>query len=172
MKTSVSIRIGTIASFRLAPMLLAAGMLTVSACHHQPAAPHVQGLVVSEARLVLPPVKGNPGAAYFTLGNDSNMPATLVSVAVVGARLAEMHETSGATMGPLAQVRIDPGQQVMFAPGGKHVMVFNLASSLSPGGSGEIVLHFQDGKTATAPLRIAAAGDASGMAGMAMSGAP
>ena len=81
-----------------------------------------------------------------------------------------MHETSGGTMASLGPVAIAPGQQVVFGPGGKHVMAFGLASSLSPGGSSQIVFHFQDGKSKPAPLRVELAGNE--MAGMTMGGHP
>jgi copper(I)-binding protein len=172
MQTSVSIPAGALAGALLAATTLLAG------CHHRsPAASRVTasppGMVVSQARLVLPAVKGNPGVAYFTLGNENNVATTLVGVDIVGAHQTEMHETTGGTMAPLAQVRIGPGQQVIFAPSGKHVMAFGIAPSLTPGGTSAITFRFQDGKTTSAPLRIEAAGEAmGGMAGMDMGGKP
>jgi hypothetical protein len=166
LKTSVSLLIAVM----LTPLLATAG------CHRS-AAPtgdlsNPPGIVVSHARLVLPAVKGNPGAAYFTVGNESGAPATLVRVTIVGAQQAQMHQTSGGIMQPVVEVGIDPGKRVIFAPSGKHVMVFSLAPSLAPGGSTEIVLHFKDGKSTSAPLRIEAADSGSGMMGMAMDGKP
>ncbi len=164
MKTSVSI--------------LGTAMLALSGCHHAPTVPTgvtatSRGIVVSQARLVLPAVKGNPGAAYFTVTNENGTPATLVRVDVAGAQNTEIHETSGGTMRSLAQVRIDRGQPVVFAPAGKHCMVFSLAPALAPGGASKIVLHFQDGTAISASLRIeAAGGDMAGMAGMDMGGKP
>lgn len=168
MKTSVSM----VAAAMFGPLVMA-GVLTVGGCHRQPAAPiggpaHQPGIDVLQARFVLPAVKGNPGAAYFTLGNDTAAPATLIKVDIIGAKNAEMHETSGGTMQQLSQVRIEPGQRAVFAPAGKHVMAFSPSPTLSPGGSSEIVFHFADGKTKSAPLRIEAAG--SDMAGMNMGG--
>lgn len=161
MKTSVSI--------------LVAAMLALTGCHHRHHAPTsaaaADTISVSEARLLLPAVKGNPGAGYFTLANATNAPVTLVGVDITGAQKAEMHETSGGTMQPLAQVAIAPGAQVSFAPAGKHVMAFNLVPTLTPGGSSTIVFHFQDGKTLSAKLRIEAAGGGSDdMAKMNMGG--
>jgi copper(I)-binding protein len=160
------------------PAALAA--LALAGCHHHHHTTRTvtsPGIVISQARLVLPAVKGNPAAAYFTLANESHAPATLVGVDITGARKTEMHETSGGTMQPLSQVLIYPGRQVIFAPGGRHVMVFDLVPTLTTGGTSEITLHFQDGKTASAPLRIdsvgsESAGDMAPMAGMAMSGKP
>jgi copper(I)-binding protein len=167
MQTSVSIPVSA----------LAGALLALSGCHHRSTAIGVTasppGIVVSQARLVLPVVKGNPGVAYFTLGNENNVATTLVGVDIVGAKQTEMHETSGGTMAPLAQLHIAPGQKVIFAPSGKHVMAFGIASSLTPGGTSAITFHFQDGKTTSAPLRIEAPGEAmGGMAGMDMAGKP
>jgi len=155
-------------------LLLLGAVLALAGCHHRHAAvaaPSASSIDVSEARLVLPAVKGNPGAAYFTLRNATKAAVTLVGVAIEGAQKAEMHETSGGTMQPLAQVAIAPGERVSFAPAGKHVMAFNLAPTLTPGGSSAINFHFADGKTISAPLRIEAAGGSSeNMAGMNMGG--
>ena len=154
---------------------LAGAVLLLSGCHHRTAQANATtatpGMVVAQARLVLPAVKGNPGAAYFTLANENHSSTTLVRIDIVGAKQTEMHQTSGGTMAPLAQVRIDPGQRAIFSPAGKHVMAFGIAPSLTPGGSSAITFHFQDGTTTSAPLRIEAAGDAmGGMAGMNMGG--
>ncbi len=160
-------------------ILSAVAVLALAGCHrhHHAPAKHAAaastGIVVSQARLVLPAVKGNPAAAYFSLANEGKVAVTLVGVDVVGAQKAEMHETSGGTMQPLAQVGVDPGQRAIFAPGGKHVMVFSLAPNLTAGGSSEIVLHFQGGKTTSAPMGIEPPGDGAGdMAGMNMGGKP
>ncbi len=151
---------------------LAAAALALSGCHHR-AAPAgatamTPGMVVSQARLLLPAVKGHPAAAYFTLGNENNLAATLVRVDVDGVKQTEMHETVGGAMTALSQVRIDPGKNVIFSPAGKHVMAFGIAPSLTPGGASAIIFHFQDGKTTSAPLRVEALGDGmgSGMVGM------
>ncbi len=167
MQTSVFIRV----------CALAGALLALPGCHHRAVPAGVTatspGIVVAQARLVLPAVKGNPGVAYFTLGNETNASPTLVGVDIVGAQQAQMHQTSGATMAALPQVRIDPGQRLIFGPSGKHVMAFGIAASLTPGGSSAITFHFQDGRTISAPLRIESPGSAGGgMAGMTMGGKP
>ncbi len=160
---------------KMSVSILGITMLVLSGCHHQPAAPnggstYSRGIVVSQARLVLPAVKGHPGAAYFTIGNENDAPTTLVQVEIAGVQSTEMHETSGGTMQSLPLVHVEPGQHVIFAPAGKHVMAFNLAPTLAPGRTGRIVMHFADGKSTSAPLRIEAAGG--DMAGMDMGGKP
>jgi len=129
-------------------------------------------MVLSAGRLVLPAVTGNPGAAYFTLANQGNAPAVISTVAIDGAAQAEMHETTGTSMQPLPTVAIRAGGSAIFAPGGKHVMVFSLAPRLAPGTSTQITLTFSDGSKLSGPLKIEAAGasasDMGDMAGMKM----
>jgi copper(I)-binding protein len=154
---------------------VAIAVLSLAGCHHRqtPAGgvPRIsKGIVVSQARLILPVVRGNPGAAYFTLDNQGDAPATLVSIDIAGIKSTEMHETSGSGMRRLASVVIAPGSRVMFAPSGKHVMAFGASPDLIPDGASALTLHFQDGKITSTPLRIEAMSraDASGMAGMTM----
>jgi copper(I)-binding protein len=121
------------------------------------------GLVLSEGRLVLNAVKGNPGAAYFTLANNSDKPVTLAAVFIEGTGRAEMHETSGESMAPLKPSELAPGAALKFEPGGKHVMAFDLDPKLAPGGSAEMTLTFSDGDKLSAPLKVESAGGMGGM---------
>lgn len=142
---------------------LASAFLLLAGCSQQtPSDPDAKpGLSVSEARLVLPAVKGNPGAAYFQLANSGEKPADLAAVHVAGAGSAEMHETSGGKMNRLDKVTVAPGSTVNFAPGGKHVMVFDLADTVAAGGTTEMTLSFADGDKLSTPLKVEAAGAAS-----------
>lgn len=124
------------------------------------------GLSVSGGILVLPAVQGRPGAAYFTLQNDSDGTAELAAVHIDGAANAEMHETSGGTMTKLDKLAVLPGESARFAPGGKHVMAFDLSDQLKPGGTTEMTLGFTDGDKLSAPLAIQAMGAAGQMDGM------
>ena len=88
------------------------------------------GITLGEARVQLPVVSGRPGAAYFKLSQANGAPRKLVGVSVEMAGRAEMHETAhdGAmsTMRPVADVPLAAGETVEFAPGGYHVMLFDL----------------------------------------------
>ena len=111
----------------------------------------------------LPAVAGNPGVAYFTLHGGSE-PATLLAVSAPFAIRAEMHENMKGhggmmTMAPLKQVAVAPKAEVKFAPGGNHVMLFDLAPTLQPGGKAPLRLSFADGKTIEVPAVIIGAGD-------------
>lgn len=163
---------------RLAPLLLAISITALTACGQQASkdsaaesAPEAKpGLAVTGAELVLPAVKGNPAGGYFTLVNNSDKPVTLAAVSIDGAAKAEMHETKGGTMAPLANLEIKPGETVKFERGGKHVMAFDLDAKLTAGGNSELTLTFADGDKVSAPIKLAAAGAAmehiEGMEGM------
>lgn len=152
--------------------LLLSALLALGACHHrqeQTAAPATEvkpGIVLSDGRLVLPAVKGNPAAAYFTVANQANAAAHVVQVTVAGAASAEMHETVGGAMRPTPVLDLAPGQHALFAPGGRHVMVFGLPATVKPGDKLEITLHFRSGHVATAQLVAESAGGMDSMAGM------
>ena len=118
------------------------------------------GLQATDGMLVLPVVKGNPGAAYFNLYNASDKPVTLAAVSVDGAEKSEMHETKGGAMTPLASLEVKPGETVKFERGGRHVMLFGLADKVSAGGSAELTLTFADGDKVSAPLMVENAADA------------
>jgi copper(I)-binding protein len=115
------------------------------------------GLSLSAGRLVLNAVKGNPGAAYFTLANNSVKPVTLAAVHIDGAGRAEMHETSGGSMDAFQPSDLAPGASLSFAPGGKHVMAFELDPKLAPGATVEMTLTFTDGDKLSAPLKVESA---------------
>lgn len=134
--------------------------LALSACQ-QPGetAPEAKpGSVLSEGRLVLPAVKGNPGAAYFTYSNKADAAVTIATVSIAGAGRAEMHASEGGKMTALPTLAVPDGETVRFAPGGKHVMVFGIAPSIVSGGTAELTVTFADGDQRSAPLKVEAAG--------------
>lgn len=124
------------------------------------------GITVSNGVLVLPAVKGNPGAAYFDLSNGGPAASAVAAISIDGAGKAEMHETAGGSMAPLKELNVKPGETVKFARGGKHVMVFDIADTVKPGGTAEMTLTFAGGDKVSAPLKVQSMGDA--MAGMDM----
>jgi copper(I)-binding protein len=114
----------------------------------------LDGVLITEGRLVLPAVKGHPAAAYFTVSNQSGAIATLTGVAVTGAGKAEMHVTQDGIMEAVPRLDIGAGQSASFGPGGKHAMVFDVSPALKAGGSTEVTLTFSDGRKLTSALRI------------------
>jgi copper(I)-binding protein len=124
--------------------------------------------MLSDARITLPPVAGNPAALYFTLANTAAAPERLVAVDVAGADKAEMHETTGGAMKALSSVSLAPGASVSFAPGGKHVMVYGLAGDTKPGDVRVMTLTFADGYKISAKATVQAAAGGDAMGGMKM----
>lgn len=112
------------------------------------------GVLITGGQLVLPAVKGHPGAAYFTVANQSGSVATLTGVAVKGAQRAEMHVTTDGIMEAVPRLDIGSGQNVVFGPGGNHAMVFDLSPDLKAGETTEMTLTFSDGRKLTSAVQI------------------
>ena len=156
-----------------APVALALGTLALAACGGQKAprageaAKAPQGISVSGGRLVLPAVKGNPGAVYFTLHNDSASAATIQGAEVKGAQSAMIHQTTTANgmsgmsgMQMMPTLAVPAKGELAFQPGGLHVMAMDLADTLAKGGTTDVTLTFDNGDKAVFPVEILAAGDA------------
>ncbi len=157
---------------KLRPKLagLAAALLVTgtAACNSQPetpvaAAPEAPaGVTVSGGWLSLPAVAGNPGAVYFTIRNAGENDVMIRAVDVAGADSAMLHETAEwdgqVDMQELIQVAVPRGGEVVFAPGGKHVMAMALDDTLSAGGETEVTLSFVNGDKASFPAKVLAAG--------------
>lgn len=107
------------------------------------------GIILSEARIQLPLVSGRPGAAYFTVTQANGASRKVVGVSVEMAGRAEMHETKGGTMAPVSAVEIGAGKKITFAPGGYHVMLFDLDPKLRFAKDVELTLTFDGGDKAS-----------------------
>ena len=120
------------------------------------------GMVLTGGRLVLPAVKGNPGAVYFTLTNGSSTPARIAAIDVAGAGMAMLHETQQmdghSTMQALTDPAVPAGGSIVLAPGGKHAMVDGIPADWKPGATVELTVTFADGDKLSAPLRLDPAG--------------
>lgn len=123
------------------------------------------GVTAGAARLVLPIVPKRPGVVYFRVTNNTGGKITLAGVHVQGVGRAEMHRTSGGAMAPVDHVDIDAGAAVAFAPGGLHVMAFDIADTLKAGGETELTLTFADGDKLSLPIKVEPMGAGSGTAG-------
>lgn len=127
------------------------------------ATPAANGLSVSNARVVLPPVAGNPAAVYFDLAYTGAAGVTLEDVAVEGAGMTMIHdyaETAGKMEMTMAgPVTLAEGAPVSFAPGGLHVMAMEPTDALKAGGTAKVTLTLSDGSTTTVDAPVRAAGD-------------
>ena len=121
------------------------------------------GISVTDGRLILPAVAGNPGAVYFTVHNDGERDSFIRAASVAGAQSAVLHQMAmwngEMTMQEEFQIPVLAGSELKFEPGGLHVMANELDESLAAGGNTEVTLTFIGGRTATFPVEIRAAGD-------------
>lgn len=103
-------------------------------------------------------VAGRPAAAYFTLHGGA-ADATLVRVGTPVALRAELHESMAGGMRPLASVALKAGATVAFAPGGRHVMLFDVDPRLTAGATAPLVLGFADGRRLETTATVVGAAD-------------
>jgi periplasmic copper chaperone A len=154
----------------LAPLALVLGTLALAGCESKPAptagepADASEGISITDARLVLPAVRGNPGAVYFTVHNGSAKDETIAGAEVKGAKEAMIHQSM--KVAGMSEMHEMPGALVpakgtlAFAPGGLHVMAIDLDDTLSKGGTTDVTLTFGSGEKKVFPAEILAAGDA------------
>ena len=123
----------------------------------------IEGLEITDAKLVLPPVSGNPAAIYFTLknGSDSNLAFRSAEVEKAGrAEVHDMMEWSGEmVMGEAPPIMVPAGDSAAFEPGGKHIMAFDLAENFAVGDTTKVTLIAAGGKRHSFEATAQAAGD-------------
>lgn len=120
-------------------------------------------LTVTNARVVLAPVAGNPAAVYFDLSYSGSAPVTLTSVAVEGAGMTMIHdyaESAGKMQMTMTDaVPLSADAPVTFAPGGLHVMAMEPSDALTAGGTAKLTLQLSDGSGISVDAPVRAAGE-------------
>ncbi|HEV7660098.1 MAG TPA: copper chaperone PCu(A)C [Allosphingosinicella sp.] len=100
----------------------------------------------------LPAVPGRPAAGYFDYRVAGDRGA-LLSVSSPQARRIEMHETMNmggmSEMRPLARIAVRDGETLHFAPGGRHLMLFDISRDVAAGGRIDLILRFERGEPVT-----------------------
>lgn len=122
-----------------------------------------QGMSITNARLVLSPVAGNPAAVYFDLSYSGEQNLTVSSVAVEGAGMSMIHDY-GEAAGQMKMMEAQPivltaGTPVTFAPGGLHVMAMQPSADWQPGGTVNVTLTLSDGSSQSFDAQVRAAGE-------------
>ena len=137
------------------PGIVAAALL-LAGCG-QPA-----GLGASKAWVRLPAVAGRPGAAYFTISGGAQ-PDILLAVSTPAALRSELHETTDhqgvKSMQPTRDLPVPAKGVLEFAPGGRHVMLFDLGPGVKPGTRVPLALAFASGKKLEVQAQVVGAGD-------------
>ena len=145
---------------RRARLLILAATAAVGACA-QPAT-----LYVDDAYVRLPAVAGRPGVAYITIHGGAE-PTRLLSVTSPVVVRTELHESmsrggAGAgmmTMAPIRDVPVAASAKLIFAPGGKHAMLFNINQRVKPGKNIPLVFTFANNQRIEVDAPVVAAGD-------------
>jgi copper(I)-binding protein len=131
-------------------------------------------LVITQAWSRATPNGAKIGSGYFTIENKGTTPDRLVGVSADVAGKVEVHEMAMKdgvmTMRPLpAGLMIDPGKTVKLAPGGNHLMMFDLKSPLKQGDAVPVTLEFEKAGKLKVSLDVQGIG-AQGPAGAAADG--
>jgi len=126
------------------PCLLLAAVLATGAVAQEHVGPiHVDAAWARE----LPPVAPN-GAAYLSLRNSGASADALLGAETPVASRAEVHEHAMRDgvmrMQAVEALALPPGESVRMAPGGLHLMLFDLKAPLRRGQRFPVTLHFRD----------------------------
>lgn len=116
------------------------------------------GIHVADAWSRATPPGLDAGAAYFVIHNNGGANDRLIGVSSPVAARAELHRTT--TEGGLAQMRhatavdVNSGERVLFAPGGRHVMLTGLKQPLREGDTFPLVLKFEKAGSVQIPVEV------------------
>jgi copper(I)-binding protein len=87
------------------------------------------------------------GAAYLTIMNHGSEPDRLIGVSADIARVANIHqateENGVASMRAVDELEIAPHSEQALAPGGMHIMLFDLKQPLKEGAHFKLILQFE-----------------------------
>jgi periplasmic copper chaperone A len=128
-------------------------------------------LVISQAWSRATPGGAKIGGGYLTIENKGSAPDRLIHSSGDIAGKIEVHEMAMKngvmTMRPLDNgLAIEPGKTVKLAPGGFHLMMFDLKSPLKQGDKVPVTLEFEKAGKVTLSLDVEGIG-AQGPAGAA-----
>lgn len=120
-------------------------------------------LVISQAWARATPTGAKVGGGYLTIENKGASADRLIGGSADAAGRIEVHEmavTNGVmTMRPLDKgLAIEPGKTVKLAPGGNHLMMFDLKSQLKQGDKLPVTLEFEKAGKVTVSLDVQGVG--------------
>ena len=105
-----------------------------------------------------PAVQGENGAVYFELHNHSSTADELTGVSSDAADAVEIHESSMngdvMQMDMITSLPIKAFADMVFEPGGLHIMLVNLKQELKLDDEIEIVLHFKNHEDITVHVLV------------------
>lgn len=94
-------------------------------------------------------------AFYLALENNTDAAVQLTGVETEVARVVEMHQTQSQNglmqMRPVQSVEVPAGGEVVFEPGGFHIMLIDINRPLEPGDEVAVTLIFSTGERLELP---------------------
>lgn len=111
---------------------------------------HAEGkLGVTDAWIRAAPPGASMLAGYATLANTGDAPITILTTQSDAFRMTSLHETviqeGVSKMRELHRLVIAPGESVVLAPGGKHLMLMQPRHEIAVGESVEVRFLLSDG---------------------------
>ena len=123
----------------------------------------IPGLEVTNAKMVLAPVEGNPAAIYLDIAYSADKPIALSGAAVEGAEDAEIHATmeweGKMQMNKANPIAMKNGDKLSFVPGETHVMVMGPPAGLKPGDKVKASLKLAGARTHDFEATVQEAGE-------------
>jgi periplasmic copper chaperone A len=120
-------------------------------------------LVISQSWSRATPSGAKVGGGYLTIENKGASPDRLIGGSADAAGRVEVHEmamNNGVmTMRPLDKgLTIEPGKTVKLAPGGYHLMIFDLKSQFKQGDKVPVTLEFEKAGKVTVSFDVEGVG--------------
>jgi copper(I)-binding protein len=136
-----------------------AGTMLLAGCHRPPPDGTVR---VSDVWVRLPAAKSRPGGAYFRMEAGSEG-TRLVAVSSPSVRWIELHETAmsgtDTRMKRQKEVEFPSRGELVFEPGGRHLMLFGIDKKVKPGDRIPLTFSFNVAPPITIEAEVRAAGD-------------
>jgi copper(I)-binding protein len=157
----------------LAGVPFALALYNFSASAAPAAETHAGNLVLRDGWVRVPPKGARAGAAYLTIANDGDSEDRLTGGKTAAADFLEMHEmkmdkgvmSMRAVEGGLA---LPPRSETRLKPGGYHLMLIGLKTSIAAGDDIVMTLHFA--KQGEVTVHLPARDAMQGMGGMMRQG--
>ena len=123
----------------------------------------IPGLEVSNAKLVLAAVEGNPAAIYLDVAYSADKPIALSGAEVEGAKEAEIHATmewaGKMEMNKANPIAMKNGDKLSFVPGENHIMVFEPSADWKAGDTVKASLRLAGARTHDFEATVQGAGE-------------
>lgn len=123
----------------------------------------IPGLEVSDAKLVLAPIEGNPAAIYAEISYSGDKLLAISGAEVEGAKNAEVHQTmeweGKMAMNKANPIPVKKGEKLSLVPGEAHIMAFELPAGLKAGDKVKASLRLAGARTHDFEATVQEAGE-------------